>query len=386
MQKQGSLASRSQPPRQATCPRVHDKEQLYDEAVKLKQHMSAYREENLRLRTMASQFETELEQKDKAIQEMLAKMNPQRGSRLFGARGETHLVAALKRQLKDMRDQLRIKDERMRSLARNVKVTKCRELETEEQTCSEEMARLKAMLQDIVAQKMGGYSEEEVAKMEESVYQQNILVSTMREDNSRLANSLQKKEEDLGRLRESLSNVQNRTEKSKTEYHDNQRNRRAIKDISRETQKLKEQLNHLKSAPKDKQQAEFQSRINQLLKKQSELTEGLDQREKSLRDLESRAAADNSKHAAVEAEYRDLHAKLGKCIRSLVDIINRRGGIGTTEEEREEGAAGGRKGRGGTIWLGPQAGPGRTGRALRRPEEGTIPSCNRRIEDVWDIQ
>ncbi len=275
--------------------------------------MALYRDENLRLHSLVSAREAEVEQKDTAIQELMTTMPQTGNARLFGPRGETHLVAALRRQIAEIAADIHAKEERMRTLAQSPHVTRLREMEAEERICRSETERLRRLVQTVVSQKLGGYSQQQVAKMEESVYQQDILISAMREDNCRLASSLQAKDEEVRKLSVALEGLQAKADKYLEEHHEGQRNGRSLRITSRQMQKLRGQLKKLKTETGDKALSNFQTKLEQILKRQAELSAGLAQREKTVRELEGRISVTREKRAVFEAECGDLRAKIENC-------------------------------------------------------------------------
>jgi len=276
--------------------------------------------ENNRLKEIADQIEKEADEKDSAIQELLQQLNAcGKGDAIqtIKPKNETHLIAALRRQIKDFREEIIQKDEKIKILQRHAKITKLAELEIANQICNDETERLKSMLQEIINQKMGGYTESDVQKMEDTIYQQTILINNMRDENGKLAVELQKKDEDYGKLRELLVELEKDSSKYKKEYNDNTKSKKQLKDVTKEIQKCKEQLASIKLAQKDKQQAEFQSKINQLLNKQSGLNETLTIKTKALQELETKESSERAKQESLKNEAIDLKQKLEKYEKEL---------------------------------------------------------------------
>ena len=64
--------------RKKTNDTIHDKEDLYEETIKLRQHTSAYQEENVKLKNIIGKCEKEIENKDRILQDLLAQMAPRK--------------------------------------------------------------------------------------------------------------------------------------------------------------------------------------------------------------------------------------------------------------------------------------------------------------------
>ena len=54
---------------------IKEKEQLYEDAIKLKIQSNSYREENLKLKTKIKILENEMYKKERAMEDFIAKMS-----------------------------------------------------------------------------------------------------------------------------------------------------------------------------------------------------------------------------------------------------------------------------------------------------------------------
>ncbi len=286
---------------------IHDKEELYDEAIKLKQSMNHYKDENSKLKTRVAQFEGEVERKDKAIQDLLTQAASQPGANVMTRAGsETHLVVALKKQLRDMREELKAKDEETKKLKKNLKITRLQETEVEIKMFSDECTRLKHIIEEIVKQKSAGYSPQEVAMIEGRINQQEAMLSNIKQENGEMAGIIQKKQDEIRNWKEVSSKLGKRHNKLEAESKENVKNRKTLTEGKKELQKLKDQLSALKGNGKDKEAAAFRARIDELLRKQSELGERLEQKEKRVKTLEAKLAESPAKEGEREGEIQAL--------------------------------------------------------------------------------
>lgn len=274
--------------------------------------MNAYREENLRLKTMANKCLNNIEKKDRILQELLAK--PNIPIQLGGQKqkSETHLISALRKQIKELKDISKTKNLEIGSIKKNQVITRLEELNIEYQIYEEESTRLEKMLNDVTKEKMGGYTEEEITMIQQKVYEQNLLIVNIKQENSQLTNALRKREEEANKWKEASESMQQKSAKRTNEYKDNARIKKLLAEKKKEVQKLKEQRSALKAEAKDKEAAAFQNKIDQLLRKQAELSEILLHREKLIQQLEYNKRG--SQESSTKKEAEDLKNKLVECI------------------------------------------------------------------------
>lgn len=139
-----------------------DHEQLYEEAIRMKQALNQRSDENTRLRTRVKMLETEMARKEKSIEDFFQQnqfiQNAQKQAGL-GAnlapiaqtaqryQQETFLVMSLKKQVKELKGDLNLKVEQIEKWRRNAKVTRFVEMEAELDLCRSEMQRMRLMLE-----------------------------------------------------------------------------------------------------------------------------------------------------------------------------------------------------------------------------------------------
>ena len=103
-----------------------DKERLYEETLHLKQHINTLREENLKLKTKISNLEKEASKFEKMIQENNASYfrdaQPSKPN-------ETHLSMTLKQNVKELRADLKKKEDELEEIKKVLKYTKIQELQ-----------------------------------------------------------------------------------------------------------------------------------------------------------------------------------------------------------------------------------------------------------------
>jgi len=302
---------------------VHDKEHLYDEAVKLKQSMNIYRDENMKLKTRVALCDKELEKKDKIIQELLTQLSTQgQGSAPSLPKGQsaTHLVIALKKQLKESKDEIRAKEEEIKKLKKSLKITRLQETEVEIKMFADECTRLKHIIEEIMKQKAAGYTPEDVALIEEKINQQDSMIHSIKQQNNEMSEVLKKKDEEIANWKDVTSKLQKRLGRMENEAKENTKTRKNMADTKKELQKLKDQLSTLKANNKDKEAAAHRSRIEELLRKQNELNDRLEQKDKKVKLLEQKLNEGPQKENEKEQELGKLRRKAKELENELNDL------------------------------------------------------------------
>ena len=310
-------------PKPRTAFILHDKEQLYDDAIKLKQSMNIFQDENVRLKAKISQYSKELEKKDKIIQELLGQVSAQPQAVATGfpkAQSTTHLVIALKKQLKDTKDEIRAKEDEIKKLKNSLKITRLQETEVEIKMFSDECTRLKHIIEEIVKQRNAGYSPEDVAMIEDKIVQQEALIKIVKQENTEITEAVKKKDEEISNWRDVSSKLQKRLLKLETESKENVKNRKQMADTKKEVQKLRDQLCLLKANNKDKEANAYKSRIEELLRRQAEINERLEQKEKKIKTIEAKLMDNPIKEKEREEEITQMRKKLKECEAEMAEL------------------------------------------------------------------
>jgi len=286
-----------------------DREQLIEEVIKIKQAYECFRDENEQLKIIEAQMVREIEGKNIAIKTLLKETNTSGPIKL---KTQKHLTIALKKQIKSLREDLKNRDEKIAVFNRNPKITRIGELEIEQQILIEEIERLKLAIQEIINQRMGGYKKEEILQMRDTIQQQAILIDDMNEDKIKLTVTMKEKEGQLRELKALISKLDKNMNKLKAKSEGSNKKKKEFKEIAKEIKKLKEQLLNIKVLARDRQQIESQQKIDQLLKKQEETNDIVNQKTKRLRELEDRMANENAKLEKHINEASELKDKISK--------------------------------------------------------------------------
>ena len=159
--------------------------------------MNRFKEENIKLKTRIQQNDQEMEKKDKIIQSLLLQQNNQQGAspiKAMRAPLENHLTLSLKKQIKDMKNEMKTKEEEILQLKKNFKTSKIQEIEVEAKMFADECLRLKRIIEEIVKEKQINLAGGEV---NERVYQQNAVINSLKNENQELRNALQKERQEV---------------------------------------------------------------------------------------------------------------------------------------------------------------------------------------------
>ena len=179
---------------------LHDKEQLYDDALKLKEQLHKIQAENMQLKTRLLQNEKELSKKEKDIIELYNQLQSQAPTRVIKTKNDAYLVTSLKKQLKDFKiDKTKLEDELI-SLKKKTKVTKLQEMEVEIKMYVDECTRLRHLLEEVIQQK-SMVGQEDMNLIEQKLNQQNNMLRISKKENETLMNKNRSLEEELSKVK-----------------------------------------------------------------------------------------------------------------------------------------------------------------------------------------
>ena len=167
-----------------------DQERLREEGLSLKMENNSYREENLRLKTKLNQLEREIAKRD----EVLDQLRSEAGERhYYVAVKQLHLVTSLKQTVKDLKTELKAKDEEILQMKKSAKQTQIAELEVEIETYITECTRLKKLIID----SQRPFSRGKTA----STADQTLLITKLNKEKLALEKNLQTAQLEIAKLR-----------------------------------------------------------------------------------------------------------------------------------------------------------------------------------------
>ena len=119
----------------------------------------------------------------------------------------------MKRKIREIHQDLKIKNDEIELLKRNIKSTKIGEIEVEIKAYVDECTRLRHQLEEVIKSKDTFADPTEIRLIEEKFQQQEMVIAQMRKENSELAMAYAKKEEENGQMRELVAEMDRREKK-----------------------------------------------------------------------------------------------------------------------------------------------------------------------------
>jgi len=189
---------------------TQDKERLYEESLHMKQYINAVKEESSKIKTKNLALERENAKLIKTIERFGEQAT------LIGKPVESTLLVTLKKQVKDLKEELFFKHEEVETMRRNTKVTKFQELEMELKAYVDENIRLRSMLEEAMRHRPV-IQPEDYNHLEEKFYQQNETIEALHRDHSRLDSELKYLEDQNNNLQVSRELDSKKIQKLKNE-------------------------------------------------------------------------------------------------------------------------------------------------------------------------
>jgi len=260
------------------------KQEIYDEAINAKKSLNQFKDENLKLKTKIHQAEKEIDKKNKLIQSLAQQIGAQQG--LVGTanpsqkRLSSHLVVALKNQVKELRMKMKTRDEELIKLSKNVKITMVQEMDIEMKMFSDECTRLKHIIEELAQERNQRGTAGDIAQIERELYQQSVQINNLKQENQDLANAFQMKETEAKKNQEQANKIQNAISRMQKEAKEGGSNNNVIKERRQEIKKLEKEREEL--ASKAKGEAASLPKIEELRKRERELQLVLAEKDKIL--------------------------------------------------------------------------------------------------------
>ncbi|CAI2363378.1 unnamed protein product [Moneuplotes crassus] len=223
-----------------------DKKSLYDNVMKLKLAHNSKMSENTKLKTNIYKLEAENSRKDKILEEILQTSS---GATQVGRiKAESHLNSGMKRHIKELKQELEVKELEIKRLKKNIRLTQFQELETEIQTYIKECERLRRLAKGVISSKDPLFDNQTRHELEQRFHEQTMIMERLRGENRNLEQLLHEKEMEIIHLKDlspdhrerSKSNKRDRSVKEKRKYE------RQIKSKNQEINKLKSEILSLK--------------------------------------------------------------------------------------------------------------------------------------------
>lgn len=200
------------------------KEDLQNQFRNLKITNNITKEENIKLKTKVQQVQQELNQRDKELEKLTIKLQQTLQAPNVGTDSksshhftESFIVSQLKKNNRDLKQEVLDKDKLIEQLKRNIKLTKSQEIEVELTVYIDECLRLRGQLEQVSMEKnmlaqqqemsaaQGGNPQrnyEEIANLEEAFRYQEMELQKEREQNQQIRMQFMKVSETNSKLKD----------------------------------------------------------------------------------------------------------------------------------------------------------------------------------------
>ena len=239
---------------------------------------------------------------------------------------------ALKKQVKELKESMRIKDDELIKLRKEMKSTKILELENEVKVYHEECLRMRRILEDTVRSNLANHGQNLAVRMEKELQVKDELVNELKGENTELALAYTRKEEEAVRAEEERKDLAERNEKLKKGVAEGRRAKKALREREKETLKLRLENKELKSNDEKEQ------RIQDLLKKNRRFAGDLEMKNQEL--IEARRKLEYR-----EREVDELRKRIqGMARTSSPGVLKPGSGNGRSREDKQERLSSAKKG------------------------------------------
>ncbi|CDW86057.1 UNKNOWN [Stylonychia lemnae] len=288
-----------------------EKEQLQNERRNLKLQMNSMKDENLRLKTKLQSNIQEMTKKDKDIEILTMKLQQQQLGQSqqtsYKAEGnifESFLVSQLKRQNRDLKQELESKDLTLEKLRRDLKLSKSAEIEVEMQQYIDECMRLRNLLENYMmnpsmfstsqlqAQQQMTQQQNQVQVDQQVIDQYNQLQNVLFEK----TNLLQREMDLRNQIQLQLMSEKEMREKNERKWdlqeqkikkfnqitEENKRKQKIISDKQAEVSRLKEEVELYREKAKERDQ--IYNKNKELVTKQYSYQSSIDYKDKKIHD------------------------------------------------------------------------------------------------------
>lgn len=247
-----------------------NKGELDDEALILKRAVNTLKAENIHLKNRVLRGERELNEKNREVRSLLNRLN---GASKKSKSRKADPLTSLKRQVFDIQSENKALREGIELLRKGLKASTRQELSIEIQEISEECARLRNVLEEVVKRKPYAVSSD----ASEEIRKQDNAIEKLKAENKNLAEKFRVAKSEAERLKSKMLNSSNDP---------------VIAEQEKEMQKLKRQIEEQKkSSGSNAKLEDLQREKADLIKKEAEYEEMI--RDISMQIIEEKRARKN---------------------------------------------------------------------------------------------
>lgn len=278
-----------------------DKERLYEEHLALKVNNNELRDENMKQKTRINALEKEVMRYGELLE-------GQSGDKF--AHPASHLVSSLKQSVKDLKSELKQRDEEIAEFKKNIKTTRTAELEVELQAYIDECTRLRHHLEEVLSRQT------ELLNLETPFVQgpqQGAAMSSLQMDNQAITQQLEQALQDLERWKERAKDLEKKANKAK---------KSPDRQLKADFTKLKSEL---EKAEKQKAEvaASFEEEKGRFSKEFSTKDEQIRKLQGRLSEAESSGLALQKQYQEQQLELKSLRGQLTEMQREIVVLSKR---------------------------------------------------------------
>eukprot|EP01022_Parablepharisma_sp_SALTPOND_P000636 TRINITY_DN1035_c0_g1_i1.p1 TRINITY_DN1035_c0_g1~~TRINITY_DN1035_c0_g1_i1.p1 ORF type:complete len:1060 (+),score=190.11 TRINITY_DN1035_c0_g1_i1:97-3180(+) len=263
-------------------------DQIQQESLRYKQDMNAFKLENIQFKTKIQQLERDIDKKNRLIQSILEQVNNEQAGTTQKRRFdiETPIVLSLKKQIKDLKDEVKGKADTLSGLEKSLKATRIDEMELQLKVITEECINLRSAIEENLADtNQTSDALQNIKQIEEKLHQQSIMLTNMRKENEQLVVSIKRKEKDLQEAQERAAKVEARAKKYAKEHKDFARNKMRLLNAKKELVGLRKQVEMLKVDKEDQGTDIYQNRIEELIQQQRDLETKITEKEEKIMEI-----------------------------------------------------------------------------------------------------
>jgi len=178
---------------------------LYDDAMILKKANNSMIDENIKLKTNLHKLEAEWNRKEKLLEEIVMNQNNIGKTQISKIKAESHVSSAMKKHIREIKQEVLIKDEEISRLKKNIRITRFQELEMEIKMYMNEWNRLKGLTREIIRSKDPLSDPNQKMEIEKRFEEQNQIIEQLKSDNNQLENAFHERQIEIMNLQEQIN-------------------------------------------------------------------------------------------------------------------------------------------------------------------------------------
>ena len=165
-------------------------------------------------------------------------------------KSNTNIILALKRQVKDLKDELYEKENQIQQIVQSIKHTKNQEYEIHIKILNDECIRLKKIIDANYQYRETGMGQD-IVKLEEKMFEQKKLIMQIQHQNLDLSNKNKIKDEQIISIKKELDSEIQKSRRSNENITEIKARR--FEEIENELRIAKESINHLNEEAREKE-------------------------------------------------------------------------------------------------------------------------------------